>query len=129
MPFKVWLQKFEQFTWAALHFSNLYPNDHDLKRKLGIKKALETESFKNESLENAVQLINHYHKQFFDSETNFGQSWIKNVVTMSFQNLQEFFRINCYRKHLDMPLLVDVDRKFSVQEAMNMILEKLHNEV
>jgi len=129
MSFKEWLKKFEKFTWAALHFSNLYPDDSDLKTRLGITKALETESFQKDSLESAVEFINRYHKHFFDSEISFGTAWIRNIVTMSFRNLQEFFRVNHYRKHLGAPLLSDVYRKINASEAMNQIVGKLHNEV
>jgi len=129
MLFKEWLKKFEKFTWAALHFSNLYPDDSNLKLRLGITKALEADSFQNDSLENAVELINRYHKQFIESETSFGSSWIRNIVAMSFRNLQEFFRVNYYRNHLGAPLLYDVNRKINALEAMDQIMENLHNEV
>lgn len=129
LPFKKWLQNFERFTWSALHFSSLYPDDVDLKVKLSIVKALRTKSFQNDSLENAVQLINRYHKQFFHSAANFGPSWIKDIVAMSFRNLQEFFRVNYYRKYLKAPLLFDIHQKINAQEAMEQVLVKLHDDV
>lgn len=127
-PFKKWLQNFEQFTWSALHFSNLYPDDIDLKTKLGIVKALEMESFQNDVLENAVQLINRYHKQFFHSEASFGQSWIKNIVSASFRSLQEFFRINYYRKHLSLPYSKDKEGLIDNKSAMRRILSQINKD-
>lgn len=129
LPFQKWLQKFENFTWAALHFGNLYPDDTDLNLKLGIEKASETESFQYDSLEHAVRFINRYHKQFFDLETNFGQSWIKDIVTISFRNLQEFFRINYYRKHLDLSYLYDKKRLLDGRTAMERLLSQIDEDV
>ena len=129
LPFKEWLQKFEKFTWAALHFSNIYPKDMDLKRKLGIEKAFEMETFQFDALDYSVKLINNYHKHFFDSEEKFGQTWIREMVTTSFRNLQEFFRLNYYRKHLKIPVLISENKDISALEAMDLVLDKLNDNV
>jgi glycosyltransferase involved in cell wall biosynthesis len=129
MPFVNWLRSFERFTWAAIHFANLYPEDADLPRKVGIREAERRETFCMDLLLEAVSLVNRYHKRYFDSPETFGTQWAKSVVELSFRQLQEFFRINHFRRHLMLAGMMDITCGMRGETAMERILAEIDNGV
>ncbi|MCG8605881.1 glycosyltransferase [bacterium] len=126
--FRDWLSSFERFTWSALHFSSLYPEDLSLKKKLGIDKAVECTTFHYQSLQDSVRIINRYHHRFFSDDTIFGQPWQRDLVMSSFRMVQEFFRTNNYRQHLNLEVLHDHSNAINADSAMSDILEELDKE-
>ncbi|MBC8413523.1 MAG: glycosyltransferase [Nitrospira sp.] len=127
--FKNWLLSFEHFTSAALHFSSLYPEDSELKVKMGIERALKTCRFRYSALSNAVHILNDHHRNYFDSSDRFELSWIRDVTGGSFRLLQEFYRLSFYRRHLNESQMIDPESGMAASEAMDSILDKLGDDV
>ena len=129
LPFKEWLQKFYKFTFAAIYFSNKYPDDKELRTKLGISKAIETETFNYSALVKAAELINSNNKFYFDSESIFGQSWIIQSITSSFRVLQEFFRISFIREHLKLSPLINGKENIDSKTAMDNLISFISDDI
>ena len=127
LPFKEWLIKFDQFAWAAIHFSNLYPEDGQLQRELGRTKAEQLQSFSYPVLMEAVDTINRHYSLYFSADTVYGAEWIREVVGRGFRTLQDFFRMNYYRKHLRLTELSDVENHITATEAMQTIVGRLND--
>jgi hypothetical protein len=129
LPFKEWLMKFDQFSWAAMHFSTLYPEDRQLHQELGRIQAEQLQSFCYPVLMEAVDTINRYNELFFTTDTVYGSEWIREVVGRGFRTLQDFFRMNGYRKHLQLAELSDLENRITASEAMQAILGTLKSDL
>ncbi len=129
LPFKEWLLKFHDFTWCAIHFSNLYPEDKNLHRELGRTAAERMKAFHYPVLMEAVDTVNRYYMEYFGHEQVYGQQWIREVVGRGFRTLQDFFRMNYYRKHLQLPELQDQQNELGAREAMDNILTILNDDL
>jgi glycosyltransferase involved in cell wall biosynthesis len=129
LPFKEWLIKFDHFAWAAIHFSNLYPEDGQLHKELGRRKAEQLQSFSYPVLLESVDIINRYNSYYFSPDNVYGTEWIREVVGRGFRTVQDFFRMNYYRKHLQLNELSDAENRITATEAMQTILGKLNNDL
>jgi glycosyltransferase involved in cell wall biosynthesis len=129
LPFKEWLIKFENFAWAAIHFSELYPEDRNLQQELGRSTAEQLTGFRYLVILEAVDTINRYNDTFFDTESVYGQQWVREVVGRSFRTVQDFFRMNYYRQHLELPELYDEQNNISACEAMDNVLKILNDDL
>lgn len=126
--FRSWLQDFEKFTWAALHFSRLHPDDLDLRKRLGINRAEETTTFSFDYLMKAAELLNEFHTEYFETES-FGSQWRREWVASGFRIIQEFFRMSFYRRHLGLPAMCDPETVITADEAMGQLLIEIDDAV
>ncbi len=129
LPFYHWLNNFEKFTWSALHFSDIYPNDKELKKILGIDRAINISFFNSKILRDSVELLNNYNKEYFTNSQYLYKNWVQNIVNNNFRVLQEFFRINYYRKHLQLLENNDPDTGEDASQMMDLIIEKIDKSV
>jgi hypothetical protein len=128
LRFREWLTKYNSFTWSALHFSQLYPNDKDLRRKVGITAAVNTGCFNGGLMTLCVDTINRLHPFYFNADDCFGGPFLRQQLETAFRSLQEFFRMNYLRRHLGLPEMTDTETGATGAEIMKQVLDRLEKE-
>ncbi len=105
--FAEWLDKLPRFTWSALHFAELYPEDAELRASLGIARAEKLRHFDTGALLQATAILAHHGPAYPGGNEVFGRVFCDEIVAASFRTLQCFFRTCELRRHLGLPPLVD----------------------
>jgi len=122
LDFKEWLPKWDHFTWAALHFSALYKEDHLLSQQLMIDHAKEMSSFCAEDLMGSVDIVNQSSKLHISNPLC---EPFHEKLFSEYRNIQEFFRMAYYRKHLSLCPIYAIDRSLDSSQMMDMILQSI----
>lgn len=105
--FLEWLDKLPRFTWSALHFAELYPDDAELRLRLGITRAEKLRHFDTAALLEATALLAGHGPGYPHGAEVFGGVFRDEIVGASFRTLQCFFRTCELRRHLGLPPLSD----------------------
>ena len=97
-----WLGKWDKFSWAAVHFASLYPEDQTLRGKLSLVRAEQAAEFHLAPLLVDAARLNDAAPRYFQTD-GMADPAVRAVADPIFRSLQEFARLTFLRRHLDLP--------------------------